>query len=849
MKRAITYASSVTVSVAEGLSGDQVDRRFEEYGRNSPSPPRPRTFQKYSSYFLQGSGPIHLVESTLAGFNMFQDWSSSRVMSSLKNMLPQDSIVIRDDVRVSLPAPELVPGDIAYVKAGGKLPADMRFLQVSGDAKFDRSILTGELLPLAATVGPTDDNYLETRCIGLQGTHCVSGPCTGLVVATGDRTVFARITALTNEPKVSMTPLEREVLRFVLLICGLMITTITVVLILWGTWLRGEYPNWIDVPALMVTCVSVAIAFMPGGLPIAVTAGLTITANLMRKHKVICKSLKTVETLGSVTLLCSDRTGTLTQNQMELSEYAVGIRTISIDAAEDGPEGSTALAVAGIVTAGVDQLHSLARLCNAAEFDATTMNLPPKKRRVFGDATGQAVLRFSERFGSMQQLRQGWQKTYEFAFNSKNKFMVKTFSLLRLDCMKTTVSEREAEEMRIGDTLLTIKGAPDVLIGSCPSFVSNRGVVSPFDDNTGAAFEAVKNSYSSQGKCCLLLARKILRQKELRNRSGTGQFEDEMDEHAKSGLTLVGMVAIVDPLRPEIREVISTLRGTGIRVCMVTGDFALTALSIAQDAGIVSNPPSHVRDLLNLNEHQWKALTEYDEVLFARTTPEQKLRIVREFQAGGVAADIGISLGSGADVAIEAADIVLLDSFSSIVVAVQYGQFWPVMTNVAFGLPQILLFFLVVIACCLIDCAAATALSYEKPEADVLLRKPRDVKKDYYTAKLNEASSIYFVNLVVMQCFNLLGVRTRRWSIFHHPPAFNKATQNIYLFPAIAFALTTAIIWLYIPQAQQILGTSSVPIEHWFLPFTFGLFLLLVDEGRRLLIRRNPNGTMAKLSW
>ncbi|XDG04654.1 hypothetical protein ABKA04_004269 [Annulohypoxylon sp. FPYF3050] len=988
----------LSASVTEGLSNEQVARRQKEYGRNAPSPPKSHALQKYFGYFFKGFGPVLLVGAVLvliswkplgqppslanlalgivlvavffiqAAFNMFQDWSSSRVMSSIKNMLPEDSMVIRNGVQTSLDAQELVPGDVVCVKAGNKLPADMRFLQVSSDAKFDRSILTGESLPLAATVNSTDENYLETRCIGLQGTHCVSGSCTGLVVATGDRTVFGRIAALTNEPKTKMTTLEKEVLYFVIIICSIMLAMITVVLVVWGAWLKKVHPGWINVPTLIVDCVSVAIAFIPEGLPIALTAGLTITANLMRKHKVLCKSLKTVETLGSVSVICSDKTGTLTENRMTVTECTIGTHTITVDAAEDELEVSTAPAIAGMVTTGVDQVRAIAGLCNAAEFDAATMELPIEQRRVFGDATDQAVLRFSERFGSVHHLRQCWQKTYELAFNSKNKYMIRTFSMFRKDCLKATLSESEADTFHTGDVLLTIKGAPDVLINRCSSFVNNAGDVFPFDDEVRASFENVKNTYSSQGKRCILLARKVIRQGELRHQSGTSQFEDEITEQAKSGLTLVGLVAIVDPLRPEIREVVSTLRGAGIRVFMVTGDFALTALAIAQDAGIVSCSSSLVHDisalhrdpadsdlkttesrssilisgpeLLGLNEYQWKTLTQYEEIVFARTTPEQKLRIVKEFQADSVvamtgdgvndapslkAADVGIALGSGSDIAIEAADMVLLESFSSVVEAVQYGrvvfdnlkkvicyllpagsfaEFWPVMTNVIFGLPQVLSSFLMIIICCFTDCAAATVLSYEKPEADVLLRKPRNVKKDrlvnwqlvghaygvlgmietiasfamaywylekngipfrvlwfsfgnlpdwidpdYYAQKLNEASSIYFVNLVVMQWFNLLAVRTRRWSIFQHPPAFNKDTQNLYLFPAIIFALSMAILWLYIPQLQSILGTSPVPVEHWFLPFAFGLFILLFDETRKFLIRKYPNEFVAKLAW
>lgn len=165
---------------------------------------------------------------------MFQDWTTSRVMSSIKGLLPEDCMVKRDSENTSIPAQELVPGDIVWVKAGDKLPADMRFVQVSSDAKFDRAVLTGESVPLAATVNSTDDNYLETKCVGLQGTHCTSGNCTGLVVSTGDKTVFGRIAKLTNEPKNKMTTLEREILYFVLVICAIMFVMISLVLILWS---------------------------------------------------------------------------------------------------------------------------------------------------------------------------------------------------------------------------------------------------------------------------------------------------------------------------------------------------------------------------------------------------------------------------------------------------------------------------------------------------------------------------------------------------------------------------------------------------------------------------------------
>ncbi|ODA76999.1 hypothetical protein RJ55_07516 [Drechmeria coniospora] len=1001
-------AERLVTSSADGLSVEQVQRRQREYGKNAPSPPKTNRTLTTIGYFFKGFGGILLVGSILvfiswkplgepnpamanlalaivllavffiqAAFNMFQDWSTSRVMSSIKDMLPEHCQVTRDGHLVDVPAEELVPGDVVSVKAGNKLPADMRFVHISSDAKFDRSVLTGESRPVAATVHHTDVNYLETHNIGLQGTHCIIGSGTGIVVATGDKTVFGRIAKLTNEPKTTMTTLEREVLYFVLFICAIMLTMITVVLVVWGAWLRREHPDFISVSALIVSCVSVAVAFIPEGLPIAITAGLTITANMMKKNAILCKSLKTVETLGSVSVICSDKTGTLTQGKMTLTDCSIGTSNTTVESL--GREIASKREEGGDKRLGTfGQLGALAALCNAAELDAAQSDVPIANRNIFGDATDTAILRFSESLadGNIGYFRGCWRRVFELAFNSKNKFMIRCFNVTRRAVLKHTLQEAEAERFGDGDLLLTIKGAPDVLINRCAQYLLPSGEMAAVDENVLATLEHVKNMYSSEGKRCLLLARKIVPGHLVTAAADTPECESEMLELAKSGLTLVGMVAIVDPLRPEIRDVVSTLRGAGIRIAMVTGDFALTALAISREAGIVtslqvdgvdklerfpdggssgSEDLDDVKgawagsrgaivisgpELTSLNEHQWKVLTEYEEVVFARTTPEQKLRIVREFQNKNVvamtgdgvndapslkAADVGISMGSGSDIAMEAADMILLDSFSSVVMAVQYGrvvfdnlkkviayllpagtfsEFWPVITNVVFGLPQILSSFLMIVICCFTDCAAATVLSFEKPEADVLLRPPRNVKKDrlvnwqlllqayfvigltetlcafamsywylerngiafsdlwfsfgkipdnvtpeYYSQKLTEASSIYFVTLVVMQWFNLMATRTRRLSIFQHPPLFNKETQNLYLFPAILFSLLMAFLWLYPPAIQKVIVTSGVPVEYWFLPFAFGIYIILMDEARRYWVRRYPKGCVAKAAW
>ncbi|GAM42142.1 hypothetical protein TCE0_043f15842 [Talaromyces pinophilus] len=982
------------VDIGHGLSSDQIQQRLRDYGKNALSPAPHHWFKQIFGYFFKGFGIILLIGCILvfvswkplgdppavanlalaivllavffiqAGFNAWQDWSSSRVMASITAMLPESCTVVRNaGTQMAIPAADLVPGDVIQIKAGNKLPADVRFVQVSNDACFDRSILTGESVPVNGTIDATEENFLETQNIGLQGTHCVSGNALAIVVSTGDNTVFGRIAKLASEPKPGLTLLEKEVLRFVALIVAIMLTMIIVVIIVWATWLRKDHPDWINVPTLIVDCVSVAIAFIPEGLPISITASLTITANIMRKNQILCKSLKTVETLGSVSVICSDKTGTLTRNKMFVTDCAISTSVFN------SPMTARDETVIKGKSTGVHQLRALSGLCNAAEFDAAAETLPLNERPIFGDATDQAILRFSELLGSVSEMRRLWKKTWELAFNSRNKFMIRTFAIAESKGLGLALSPAESMQFKPEDTLLTIKGAPDILIERCGRVVTADGSVQTLDAETLRQIKGIKDEWSNQGKRVILLARKVIVAQDIMTTVGSHEYESEIMRQAKSDLILVGLVGIVDPPREEIPAVVKTLRRAGIRIFMVTGDFGLTALAIARQCGIVSaghvddatalqrytsgsdtavnkeHSPSAIvisgSELLSLNDTQWDQLCGYQEIVFARTTPEQKLRIVREFQSreeivgmtgDGVndapslkAADIGIALGSGSDIAIEASDMVLLDSFSAIVEAVQYGrvvfdnlkktiiyllpagsfsEFWPVFTNVVFGLPQVLSSFLMIVICCFTDCAAATVLAYEKPEADVLLRPPRNPRKDklvdwklmlhaygvigiiqtvcsfsmsywylqrngipfsslwfgfgavpagidedYYSDKLNEASSIYFINLVVMQWFNLMATRTRRLSIFSHPPAFNKETQNLLLFPAIIFALGIAAFWLYIPRLQSVLDTTGVPVEHYFLPAAFGLGLLIMDEGRKAAVRRWPGGVLAKFAW
>lgn len=767
-----------------------------------------------------------------------------------------------------------------------------------------------------------------------------------------------------------------------------------IIIAVWAGYIRNKYPDYIPVNLLIVNIVSIAIAFVPEGLPVAITASLTIVANTMRKNNVLCKSLKTVETLGSVSVLLSDKTGTLTKGLMVATDCLVGFHSMGVDDAERASLESrdTNTSRPKTKAVGLSQLQVAAAVNNAGEFDPTTVKLPLAERKIIGDATDSAVLRLSEKLGSTAKARAAWRTRYDMAFNSKNKFALKVVSAVDREAVTYALSSEEGMKFNTqNDMLLLIKGAPDILMRRCTSYVGQFGEVHLSDVHFKKHLEAIKDEWSSQGKRVLLLARKILHSEDMSMKPSDGDFEDEALRHAATGLTLVGLAGIVDPPRDEIPDVVATLRRAGIKIHMVTGDFKLTAQAIAKSCGILApneiidtvadlpaapslsdqsieeSKSSHLAglglvisgpEIMGLSEHQWDLITKYPAIVFARTTPDQKLLITRSFRRRGYVvgmtgdgvndapslreADIGICPVTASDIAIAASDMVLLDSFASITIAVERGrvvfdnlkktiayllpagsfsEFWPVMTSVIFGLPQILSSFLMIVICCFTDCAAATALAYEEPEADVMLRKPRDLKKDklvdwrlllqsyglvgmietttsfamsywylqrkgipftdlwfsfgeyggrvaaldddYISFHLAVASAIYFVNLVIMQWFNLMGLRTRRMSLFTQPPIrFVKQAEgrgwtgswrvegNWYLFPAILVALVMVFIFCYIPGLQGVAISNPIPGEYWGLGFAWGISLLSIEELRKLMLRRSKaGGFWARIAW
>ncbi|KIM77897.1 hypothetical protein PILCRDRAFT_11576 [Piloderma croceum F 1598] len=975
------------VSDKVGLDGPIAARRLAKNGKNVITPPPNRWLSKIFWYIFGGFGSLLFVASIIcfvawkplgepapqapnlalaivllvviavqAIFNAWQDFSTSRVMASISGMLPADVLVIRDGHTSKIPATELVTGDIVKITLGSKVPADMRVLSCSSDLRFDRSILTGESNPISASVDATDPNFMETKNICLQGTLCTSGSGLGVVVGTGDFTVFGRIAKQASSERTGRTGLQTEILRFVLIIASMALAVAILIIILWGAWLRRDHPGFLSVSALLVDCVSVMVAFIPEGLPVAVTLSLTIIANAMRKSNILCKSLSTVESLGSVDVIASDKTGTLTLNVMTAVNVAFGVENrYSVDEALELVRKDVNGAEC------VKALAAIAAVCNDAEFESSKGDEP---RKINGDATDVGILGFSEKVSPVSDTRSHWRECGKVAFNSKNKFAIK---LVKTDSDRSPMPICPSDNFHVSDYLLAVKGAPDVLSRRCSQYMDSDGTTRSLNDAILAGISATQEEYASRGQRVLLIAKKIIRAEELdKNSLSDANALEERLIALNVDLVIVGLIALVDPPKPDTAHTVSVCRRAGIRIGMVTGDFSLTAMAIAQQVGIITNPISQVKhltdlpkdipldqiapfdrtkelggpvkslvlsgqEMMTMTESQWAQTMTFDELVFARTSPQQKLQIVRTFQGAGFndapalkQADVGVAVAGGSEVAMEAADLVLLSNFSDIIQGILMGRLcfenlkktvlyllpagsWselmPVVFNVLCGLPQALSSIQMILICVATDIGPALSLVFEKPEADLLLRKPRDRKKDrladvklichayFFIGMLeslaamagcvrsldrgsgihfsqlwlkyggtdidpgvlaeatNEAQSIYFFTLIMMQWANLLCTRTRRMSLFQQNPLGGPNTRNLYLFPAMIGALVIGIFFSYVQPIQNVFLTRGIKAQYFFLPLAYGFVILFADECRKWWIRKYPQSLLARIAW
>ncbi|KAF2355314.1 P-type ATPase [Trinorchestia longiramus] len=697
-------------------------------------------------------------------FSYYQEAKSSRIMESFASMVPQYAIVLRDGEKQNLQAEDLSIGDVVEVKFGDRVPADIRIIEARG-FKVDNSSLTGESEPQSRSPDFTNDNPLETRNLAFFSTNAVEGTARGVVINIGDRTVMGRIAGLATALETGDTPIAKEIAHFIHIITGVAVflgVTFFIIAFIVGY-------HWLDA---VVFLIGIIVANVPEGLLATVTVCLTLTAKRMAAKNCLVKNLEAVETLGSTSTICSDKTGTLTQNRMTVAHMWFDNQIIEADTSEDQSGGQI-----DKTSSGWKALSTIAALCNRAEFKSGQDGVSILKREVNGDASEAALLKCCElACGDVLDWRKRNKKICEIPFNSTNKYQV---------------SIHETEDKNDPRYLLVMKGAPErILERSSTIFVNNED--KPLDEDLKEAFN---NAYLELGG----LGERVLGFCDYRlpaDKYPVGfPFDADNCNFPVHGLRFVGLISLIDPPRAAVPDAVAKCRSAGIKVIMVTGDHPITAKAIAKSVGIISEGNETVEDIANrlnipikeVDPRQAKAavvhgielrdmtsdqlddvLRHHTEIVFARTSPQQKLIIVEGCQRLGAIvavtgdgvndspalkkADIGVAMGiAGSDVSKQAADMILLDdNFASIVTGVEEGRliFDNLKKSIAYTLtsniPEIspFLFFMcgsvplplgtVTILCIDLgtDMVPAISLAYEEAESDIMKRHPRDPFND-----------------------------------------------------------------------------------------------------------------------
>uniref|UniRef100_A0A0N5D9N6 Sodium/potassium-transporting ATPase subunit alpha n=1 Tax=Thelazia callipaeda TaxID=103827 RepID=A0A0N5D9N6_THECL len=697
-------------------------------------------------------------------FQYYQESKSSKIMESFKNLVPTFALVYRDGEKEQVRTEDLVVGDIVEVKGGDRVPADLRVISASG-FKVDNSSLTGESEPQARSSECTNENPLETKNIAFFSTHAVEGSCKGIVIYTGDRTVMGRIAHLASGLDTGKTPIAREIEHFIHLITGvavfLGVTFFIIAFVLGYHWLTA-----------VVFLIGIIVANVPEGLIATVTVCLTLTAKRMASKNCLVKNLEAVETLGSTSTICSDKTGTLTQNRMTVAHMWYDMAIEECDTTENQSGVQQVIAKGSTLSS----LSRICALCSRAEFRPGQEDVPILRRECTGDASEISLLKYSElTLGDVAGYRAKFRKIAEIPFNSTNKYQVSIHETDDLD----------------ESYLLVMKGAPERILDRCSTMMI-KGEIVPLDDTRRKLFEEAYLQLGGMGERVLGFCDYRLDSKDYPK-----GYKFDVDEvnFPVEGLCFIGLVSMIDPPRAAVPDAVAKCRSAGIKVVMVTGDHPITAKAIAKSVGIISegsktvedlaiernctveeiNPNEadaaviHGTDLREMSEEQLAdVIAHHREIVFARTSPQQKLMIVEGFQRQGqiVAvtgdgvndspalkrADIGVAMGiAGSDVSKQAADMILLDdNFASIVVGVEEGrlifdnlkksiaytltsnipEISPFLTYILLGIPLPL--GTVTILCIDLgtDMVPAISLAYEEAESDIMKRQPRDPVHD-----------------------------------------------------------------------------------------------------------------------
>ncbi len=661
-------------SSLDGLDAAEVATRLEEFGPNELAETAGTSklrliWQQISSIMVLiligaallslalgkylEAGAIGAIVVLFAALGFFQEYRAEQAIAALRRMAVPSARITRAGLTTSVPVGELVPGDIVHLDAGTVVPADMRLIEVAS-LRIEEAALTGESEPVDKQVEEVDRDGLalgDRICMAYSGTQVSAGRGKGVVVATGMRTELGHIASLLQNVESEATPLQRRLdsVGKQLALLGILVAVAVAVM---GA-IAGE-----SAADLVLTAISVAVAVIPEGLPAVVTFTLAIGAQRMLRRQALIRKLPAVETLGSVTVICSDKTGTLTENRMTVTVLDVAGEQLKFDAdatvgVDAGPPALRLALIAGL-------------LCNDGDFQRKADGTV----ELLGDPTETALLQAAHVAGlDVEALRSSIPRIDERPFDSTRK---------RMSTIHAAFAGGIAELAALPQdrTISFVKGAPDGLIEHATAVYDGTDVVD-FDATWRQRALDANNALAAAGMRVLGVAYRTI---------------DGPDDDPESSLTLLGLVGIIDPPRAEVRDAVAVCRSAGIRPVMITGDHPLTAVAIAKDLGITDNDRVLIGSELDVMSDKEFSDAAAEVSVFARVSPEHKLRIVGALQAqnqvvamtgDGVndapalkRADIGVAMGiTGTDVSKEAADMVLRDdNFATIVAAVEEGR-------------------------------------------------------------------------------------------------------------------------------------------------------------------------------
>ena len=868
----------------DGLAKERVNLRLGEYGPNRLPEAGTRgplirflyQFHNVLIYVLLAASGVtamlgHWVDAGVilgvvvvnAVIGFVQEGKAENALKAIRQMLSPQAMVLRDGQRQTIPSDELVPGDVVFMQSGDKVPADLRLFRVKS-LQIQESMLTGESVAVEKRIEPvTDDAEPGDRsCMAYSGTLVTYGQGSGVVVATGARTEIGRISTMLARVETLTTPLLRQMSQFARWLTGV-IVVIAAVTFVFGIAAR-DYP----IAEMFLAAVGLAVAAIPEGLPAIMTITLAIGVQRMAQRHAIIRRLPAVETLGSVTVICSDKTGTLTRNEMTVQSVATATGLFAVSGVGYNPHGGFLCDDREIVPDDHPILAELMRaslLCNDADLHECDGEWVLQ-----GDPTEGALLTLGIKAGLDPSFEEEvWPRTDVIPFESEHRFM----ATLHHD--------------HSGHGLAYIKGAPERLLEMC-ALQRTRGHDIPIDPGY---WQQQIHAMARRGQRVLAIACK----------SAGDDHRELKFADLETGLTLMGIVGMIDPPREDAIRAVHRCQSAGIQVKMITGDHAVTAVAIGVQMNIGDGEKVLTgHDIESMDEDALRTIVNEVDI-FARSSPEHKLRLVKAMQANGQVvamtgdgvndapalkrADVGTAMGkNGTEVAKEAAEMVLADdNFASIAHAVEEGR------TVYDNLKKAILFILptnggealTIIAAILLGrmlpitpvqilwinmitaVTLALALAFEPAERNIMQRPPRDPREPVLTgmfiwritfvslilvagtfglflwereqgASIELARTVAVNTLVMFEIFYLFNSRYIKENVLN----LNGLLGNRYALIAVAVLIVFQLCFTYLGPMQTLFGTAAIDLVMWVRIVLVASSVLFLVELEKAVIRR-----------